>query len=183
MNKDKLEQLFYSMASPKERAIYKAKKEKERLAILAQLELKTKKTNEIKQNFNELAQKIEKTKGSIEEDVGLELFKLSQEIEKLKQVVPPKGDQGEPGKDGTEIEGEEIVKKINDLEVTPEKQIDAKHIKNFPWDAIKKAGNDLIAWGMGGTWLNGQTTTNSTLTVSTTAPSDPAVNDLWYDIS
>ena len=44
--------------------------------------------------------------------------------------------------------GEEIVVKINELELIEPKQIDFVHIKNFPWHIIKdKQGNDLITWG------------------------------------
>lgn len=42
------------------------------------------------------------------------------------------GKDGEKGKDGIEIEGKEIVNKVNDLPIQPDKQIDAKHIKNLP---------------------------------------------------
>lgn len=46
-------------------------------------------------------------------------------------IQGPKGETGENGKDGSPDTGEDIVKKINDLDVVPEKQIDAKHIKNL----------------------------------------------------
>lgn len=36
--------------------------------------------------------------------------------------------------------GEEIVKKINDLEIKPELQIDAKHIKNLPEQVVYRGG-------------------------------------------
>lgn len=100
----------------------------------------------------------------------------------LKQIPPPiQGEPGEPGKDGTEIPGEEIVSKINKLEVVSEKQIDAKHIKNLPkYDKygkgmVLKSGIDI------GLWLNGGQAVNNKLIVSDTQPTDPILNDLWVD--
>lgn len=43
--------------------------------------------------------------------------------------------------------GEEIVEKINALELVPDKQVDFLHIKNFPWHLVNKSGQDLISWG------------------------------------
>ncbi len=40
------------------------------------------------------------------------------------------------------ITGEEVVKKINDLEPIVAKQIDFQHIKNFPWHLTKGTGGD-----------------------------------------
>ena len=46
--------------------------------------------------------------------------------------IPP-SNPGPPGKDGTKIEGEQIVDKINELPTDdPKKKIDAIHIKNLP---------------------------------------------------
>jgi len=47
-------------------------------------------------------------------------------------VIGPPGPPGERGIDGSPDTGEEIVKKINILEIVSEKQIDASHIKNLP---------------------------------------------------
>lgn len=59
-----------------------------------------------------------------------------------------KGDAGEPGKDGSPDAGEEIVKKVNDLEAKPPFQIDFIHIKNFPWHKVKgEESGGLVSWG------------------------------------
>ena len=54
-----------------------------------------------------------------------------------------KGEQGDPGislpgKDGSPDTGEQIVEKINGLELDPDKQIDASHIKNLPKEELYK---------------------------------------------
>lgn len=43
-----------------------------------------------------------------------------------------KGEKGDKGEDGSPDTGEDIVAKINSLELSPEFQIDASHIKNLP---------------------------------------------------
>lgn len=47
-------------------------------------------------------------------------------------VPGPPGPAGDPGPAGSPDTGENIVKKINVLPITPDKQIDASHIKNLP---------------------------------------------------
>jgi len=54
-----------------------------------------------------------------------------------------KGEQGEPGislpgKDGSPDTGEQIVEKINALEIEPDKQIDFSHIKGFKQEVQKQ---------------------------------------------
>lgn len=105
-------------------------------------------TPEEKKAFKNKRQ-IEIRKESIEEEIQ----KLKDKIVELSKQ-PSKGDQGNEGragKDGSPDTGEQIVDKINELEPEPKKQIDFLHIKNFPWNEIKKIGNNLISWG-GGIW-------------------------------
>ena len=47
-------------------------------------------------------------------------------------IVGKQGIQGIPGKGGSPDTGEEVVNKVNELEIKPEFQIDASHIKNLP---------------------------------------------------
>lgn len=42
---------------------------------------------------------------------------------------------------------------------------------------------DIINSGASTAWLNGSGTTGSKITVSATEPTDPQVNDIWFDIS
>ena len=71
-------------------------------------------------------------------------------LEVLSQIPPAK--PGLPGKDGTEIEGEQIVSKINALEIVPEKQIDFVHLKNVPEfgkverGKVLRGGMEQIRW-------------------------------------
>ena len=127
---------------------------------------------------------------SPEERLAWEKKQLEKKLTALEEMPPEvikgdrgdKGEKGEQGEPGSLIEGEEIVVKINELEVVPIKQIDAKHIKNWPRFGQK---TNVENWGglQTGLWLNGALTTNSKLTVSLTAPTNPAVNDLWYDLN
>lgn len=85
--------------------------------------------------------------------VKKDIDKTIKEVKKIAgEIMAMKPKDGEPGKDADEekivedvlskiklpeyketiIEGEDIVDKINELPVTPENQIDAKHIKNLP---------------------------------------------------
>jgi hypothetical protein len=50
------------------------------------------------------------------------------------------GEKGDKGNDGSPDTGSDIVKKINDLAITPELQIDAKHIKDLPQAITVLAG-------------------------------------------
>jgi len=47
------------------------------------------------------------------------------------------GKDGKDGKDGSPDTGEQIVEKINDLEIEPDKQIDFSHIKGFKQEVSK----------------------------------------------
>jgi hypothetical protein len=91
----------------------------------------------------------------------------------------------ENGKDGTELEGEEIVKKINSLPIEKDKQIDAEHIKNLPKvveDKLK--GTDLFRGGLKLIWntqLDG--TVNGSNTVFTVPASLPNPKDARYLVS
>lgn len=159
-NIKKLEELFLKFATPEDKLAYELKKKKGTISALAKSNVENK-----------------QAKDSLEQNLSLELESLKGMVETILE---------KPEIEMTEVvpeTGEEIVKKVNELEIVPEKQVDFKHIKNFPWHLVKDMGNKLISWGMGGTWLNGQTTTNSHLTVSATAPTNPEVNDLWYDLS
>ena len=51
-----------------------------------------------------------------------------------------------------EVTGEQIVKKVNALEITPEKQIDASHIKNLPEFVRKAAKRTLHRGGAAVLW-------------------------------
>lgn len=89
----------------------------------------------------------------------------------------PKGDKGDPGEDGTELSAEEIVKKINSLEIKPSKQIDAKHIKNLP-KFMERVGTQLFRGGLKLIWntkLDG--TVNGTNTVFTVPAGKPDPKD------
>lgn len=61
--------------------------------------------------------------------------------EKIIKEVTKNIPKPENGKDGSPDKGEDIVKKINTLPITPETQIDASHIKNLPKAGkVKKKG-------------------------------------------
>ena len=89
-----------------------------------------------------------------EEKLLYEKKKLEKKIAVLQEMPPeymqgPQGPKGEPGKNVPEITGDEIIKKVNDLESIPDKQISFEHIKNFPWHQVKQigGGNDNVSWG------------------------------------
>lgn len=63
--------------------------------------------------------------------------RMAKPIAGVDYIIPR---DGTDGKDGNEIEGEDIVKRINDLPIEPEKQIDAKHIKNLPRESVQLGG-------------------------------------------
>lgn len=72
----------------------------------------------------------------------------------IKTLIPApiqgrEGKSGRDGKDGSPDTGEQIVTKVNGLEVDPKKQIDFKHIKNFPWHKVREEGEkgSLASWG------------------------------------
>lgn len=115
-------------------------------------------------------------------------------LEDLEKKIPQIPDFPEPIEPD---DGEQIVEKINDLPTDDDKfKIDAKHIKNLP----KQKAMENIVYGGGG--IKGieagdniivedsptyagfkKITLVPKITVSATAPADPALNDLWVDIS
>ena len=78
-------------------------------------------------------------------------------IKLIKSLIqkPQKGERGESGsdgkdgRDGSPDTGEQIVIKVNGLDVDPKKQIDFRHIKNFPWHKVREEGErgSLASWG------------------------------------
>lgn len=64
--------------------------------------------------------------------------------------TPVKGVDYFDGKDGTEIEGKEIVQKINNLPTEGDKQIDWKHIKNAP--DLRRLGARIHRGGLKLVW-------------------------------
>ena len=92
---------------------------------------------------------------SPEERLAYEKKQLEKKLAALAEVPPDTikgepgtpGAPGAPGKDGSPDSGEQIVAKINELEIVPEKQIDFPHIKGFPWHLLKKGENGIITWG------------------------------------
>lgn len=82
------------------------------------------------------------------------------------------------------VAGENIVKEINNLPITPDKQIDAKHIKNLPQAPIDLSSKDTFRGGLKLVWntqLNG--TINGSNTVFTLPGTAPASQDNKYIIS
>lgn len=114
-------------------------------------------------------------------------YLTNSEMEIIKSALKPIAGIDYPvptnGKDGTEIEGKDIVQKINDLEITLDKQIDAKHIKNLPkMDSGKGVG--LSRGGLKlrfGVELDG--VINSVNTVFTVPAAQPTPKDGKYVIS
>lgn len=158
-NKKKLEELFLTFATPEEILAYKLKKQRETLSLLAKSNVEANQAKSVIEG--ELREELQSVKAMVE-------TLLERPIPEIPEVK--------------EETGEEIVQKVNELEITPEKQIDAKHIKNLP--KVRQQQN-VENWGglQTGLWLNGELITNSKLTVSLTAPSDPALYDLWYDLN
>ncbi len=62
------------------------------------------------------------------------------------------GIDGQNGKDGSSDTGEQIVGKINNLELTPDKQIDAKHIKGLPKEKEMRESVALFRGGLKLVW-------------------------------
>lgn len=102
---------------------------------------------------------------------------------------------GKDGLNGSPDTGMDIVDKINELDTKPENQIDASHIKNLP-----KVVNTLVGGTSGVKGLTAgnhnividddpvlaghkRITFTPDITVSLTAPSNPYVTQLWYDIN
>lgn len=53
-------------------------------------------------------------------------------------------------------------------------------VQGFPIGRLAALENKLNS---GAYWLNGSAQTTNTLTVSTTQPTNPSINDLWVDIT
>lgn len=121
----------------------------------------------------------------------------------------PPGPKGEKGESGSSDTGEEIVSKINALEIAPRKQIDAAHIKNLDdhiqnriqfigsgYSGIKdliagsgisisKDGNNIAtisASGGGGTWgsITGTLSDQTDLQTALNAKADALTSDQNY---
>lgn len=86
------------------------------------------------------------------------------------------------GKDGTEVKGEDIVKKINNLPLDKDKMIDAKHIKGLIEEKMK--GTEMFRGGLKmryGTELEG--IINGVNTVFTLPASAPRPKDGKFIVS
>lgn len=153
---------------------------------------------------------LSKTKTEIEKatkEQNQRAFLRLQEL--LSRVKIPKdgkdgqdGLDGQPGKDGSPDTAPQIVDKLESLE--GEDRLDASAIKNLPqW--IKQKGKDMLVGGIRflenladvsitvtkkrQDLLVQYNTTNNrwqdgiAITVSTVAPTNPQVNDIWIDVS
>ena len=78
-------------------------------------------------------------------------------------IIGPRGPMGLRGLPGSPDTGEDIVKKINSLELLPYKQIDASHIKNLPeapkvkFQGVLRGGMETIRQDSLSSQLNGST--------------------------
>lgn len=87
-----------------------------------------------------------------------------------------------PPKDGSPDSGEQIVSKINGLPLTPDQQIDAKHIKNLPKGDAKSTG--LHRGGIKLVWNTQLTgTVNGTNAVFTVPASLPSPKDSKFIVA
>src|SRR3990167_119813 len=128
--KERLEKLFNEFATKEEKLAYELKKKKGTISALAKSNVETKQAKD----------NLEQT--------------LVSEIESVKGMVGTILERPEP-EEMPEITGEEIVEKINELELIEPKKIDFTHIRNFPWDEIKRmGGNDGGFTGYGAYDLN-----------------------------
>lgn len=76
--------------------------------------------------------------------------------------------------------GKEIVGEINALPTDDDDlKIDASHIKNLP----PSGGTNFMGAVRSDVWHTGDGNAHHRLSVQATAPENPAVNDLWLDIS
>lgn len=89
----------------------------------------------------------------------------------MRMPKPKDGKDGMPGMaggkgmDGSPDSGADIVGKINELEVKPELQIDAKHIKNLPQERVggKHGGGSTVVQEDLSSQVNGVTRTFTTV--------------------
>lgn len=79
-----------------------------------------------------------------------------------------------------EEKGEQIVNEINALPLEEEYQIDASHIKNLPEN---KGGFGGMSKAYADTLYTKFYEGASNITVSSTEPTNPTLNDLWVDIT
>jgi hypothetical protein len=94
-----------------------------------------------------------------------------------------KGDKGDKGDNGSPDTAAQIIDKLESVENEDDK-LDASAIRNLPEPEYNPVTKKYFFGGGGGRWIIGQSATpGGTLTVSATAPSNPAVSDLWVDIS
>lgn len=121
------------------------------------------------------------------------LVKLETKLAKIKEGSDGKdgidgkdgadGKNGKDGKDGSPDNPEQVRDKLETLQGKARLNISA--IAGV--DELKKEigkGQAIIGGGLGGdAWHNGSGNQFGKITVSATAPNNPAVNDLWVDIS
>lgn len=122
----------------------------------------------------EFAQKIRPKRGTdyFTEDDIQEVAAILREM--IKPVAGIDYPMPKDGKDAEQLGGEDIVKEINKLSIEPDKQIDAKHIKNLPRST--REGTELFRGGLKLQWntkLDGTVNgTNKVFTVPADLP-DP----------
>jgi hypothetical protein len=116
-------------------------------------------------DIKELVQKATPKKGKdYFTDKDVEYIKiLAKPIAGIDYPIP------ENGKDSSNLEGKDIVQRINDLELTEDKQIDAKHIKGLPKEKEMRESVALFRGGLKLIWnieLNGTVDgVNATFTI------------------
>jgi len=134
----------------------------------------------------QLTKKIKEVKDLIPElpDLSVLEDRIDEVERKIPKIPPP-----------VDIDGEEIVEKINDLPTDDDdKKIDAKHIKNLPKNnggGGGGGGSGVVREVVAGRNISVDssspqypivTNTNPKITVSSIAPVNPLVNDLWVQI-
>lgn len=93
------------------------------------------------------------------------------------------GKDGVAGKDGSPDTGEQIISKINESEG----EINPERVKGLN-DSIKKlenrpTGSRGLFGGRSDNWHTGDSKATHTLSVQTSAPSNPQIGDIWIDVS
>lgn len=144
--------------------------------------------NNIMSNAQALA---DETKAQVEERVNAQIKEANAKVQNLvnevKSIVPKDGEDADEARVIAEVlsqiklpeykevmldDGEQLIDKINSVPTGKgSPKIDAKHIKGLP----KPQMNNFPGGGPG--------YTGPKITVSATAPMNPAENDLWVDIS
>lgn len=88
--------------------------------------------------------------------------------------IPQDGAPGKPGEPGSPDTPKEVREKLESLK--GDERLDARAIKNLPKQQI--GGGQR-----GDVWINTDKSRINSITVSSTAPLNPILNDLWVDIS